>query len=150
MNLRRIGDERELSRMVEQGRLVSLPISNELSVAPSLPKERRYVLPMVSDFLAQLSVEYYAQFGVPLQVNSAVRPVTVQRRLRWRNPSAAPVHGEYASSHEAGCTIDLERRRLTKAQRSWLQWRLLYYKALGRVIVEEERACFHTMCLEGQ
>lgn len=145
MGLERVADERELSRLVEQGRLVALPIGKELSVAPSLPNNRRYVLPMVSDFLAQLSAEYYAQFRKPLQINSAVRPASVQRRLRWRNPSAAPVHGGLASSHMAGCTVDIERTKLGKIQRRWLEWRLWYYAAQDKVIVEEERHCFHTM-----
>ena len=144
MGLVRIGDERELSKMVERRELVALPNDDAVRIAPSLPANRRYVLPMVNSFLVKLASEYYAEFHQPLTVDSAVRPVTVQKWLRRHNASAAPIHGETASSHEAGCTIDLSRR-MTKAQTHWLEMRLTYYMGIGWVIVEEERRCFHIM-----
>ena len=105
MGLVRIGDERELSRMVERRELVALPNDDAVRIASSLPANRRYVLPMVNSFLVKLASEYYAEFHQPLTVDSAVRPVTVQKWLRRHNASAAPIHGETASSHEAGATI---------------------------------------------
>ena len=145
MGLERIVDERELSRLVEAEVLVALPNTDAVKIAPSLPANRRYVLPMVNSFLVRLTSEYYAEFHQPLVVDSAVRPVTVQKWLRRHNASAAPVDGETASSHEAGCTVDLSRR-LTKQQMKWLEWRLFYYEqARQAVIVEEERRCFHIM-----
>jgi hypothetical protein len=145
MGLVRIGDERELSRLVDAEVLVALPSSNAVKIAPSLPANRRYVLPMVNSFLVKLASEYYAEFHQPLTVDSAVRPVTVQKWLRRHNASAAPINGDTASSHEAGCTIDLSRR-LTKQQTRWLEWRLTYYMlARQAVLVEEERNCFHIM-----
>lgn len=145
MGLERIGDERRLSKLVEDGMLVSLPMTEAVKIAPSLPSNRRYVLPMVNSFLVKLSSEYYAEFHQPLMVDSAVRPETVQKWLRRHNASAASVHGELASSHEAGCTIDLSRR-MTKAQTRWLELRLVYYTfARQAIIVEEERRCFHIM-----
>lgn len=150
LNLERISDERRLRELVNYGTLVALPSTDAVQIAPSLPSNRRYVLPMTRDFILVVASEYYAEFGLPLQVNSAVRPMTVQSRLRRWNHNAAPVHGDVASSHEAGCTVDLERTRLTAKQRAWLQMRLLYYSALGYVLVEEERACFHTMVAKEQ
>lgn len=144
MGLVRIGDELELSRLVESGVLVALPNNDAVKIAPSLPANRRYVLPMVNSFLVKLSSEYYAKFHQPLTVDSAVRPVTVQKWLRRHNASAAPVHGETASSHEAGCTMDLARH-MTKRQTRWLEWRLSYYMLRQVVIVEEESHCFHIM-----
>jgi hypothetical protein len=148
MGLERIGDERRLSRLVEDGTLVALPINDAVKIAPSLPSSRRYVLPMVNDFLVKLATDSVAENDLPLQVNSAVRPVSVQRWLRRVNASAAPVHGEMASSHEAGCTVDLERIRMSRQQRFWLQLRLLRYQALGYILVEEESRCFHIMVLK--
>lgn len=145
MGLERIGDERRLASLVEAEVLVALPNTDAVKIAPSLPPSRRYVLPMVNSFLVKLASEYYAEFHQPLVVDSAVRPVTVQRRLRRHNASAAPIHGETASSHEAGCTVDLSRR-LTKQQTKWLEWRLFYYEQARQVVlVEEERHCFHIM-----
>lgn len=149
MGLERIADERRLSSLVEAGTLVALPNSDAVKIAPSLPANRRYVLPMVNSFLVRLASEYYAEFHQPLVVDSAVRPVTVQKWLRRHNASAAPVHGDTASSHEAGTTVDLSRR-LTKQQTRWLEWRLVYYaQAMQVVIVEEERHCFHIMVTIG-
>jgi hypothetical protein len=145
MGLERIGDERRLSRLVEDGTLVALPNNNAVKIAPSLPSNRRYVLPMVNSFLVKLASEYYAEFHQPLLVDSAVRPMTVQKWLRRHNASAAPIHGETASSHMAGCTIDLSRK-MTKRQTQWLEMRLAYYMlARQAVLVEEESKCFHIM-----
>ena len=144
MGLERIGDEHRLYYLVETGVLVALPITDAVKIAPSLPSNRRYTLPMVTPFLVKLASEYYAEFHQPLMVDSAVRPVTVQKRLRRFNRCAAPIHGETASSHEAGATIDLSRR-MNKRQTRWLESKLTYYYAIGWVIVEEERRCFHIM-----
>ena len=144
MGLERIGDERRLSYLVETERLVALPITDAVKIAPSLPSNRRYALPLVTSFLGKLASEYYAEFHQPLMVDSAVRPMTVQKKLRRRNASAAPVQGETASSHMAGCTIDLSRR-MTKRQTRWIEWRLAYYVLQQSVLVEEERHCFHIM-----
>jgi hypothetical protein len=146
-HLERIQDEKELRSLVEAGRLEALPITDAMKIAPSLPANRRYVLPQVNVFLGQLSGEFFAQFSVPLVIDSAVRPVTTQKKLRRINRSAAPAEGETASSHEAGTTVDIARRGLTKAQTRWLEMRLVYYYAIGRVLVEEERSCFHIMTL---
>ena len=149
MGLERIGDERRLSYLVETEYLQALPITDAVKIAPSLPSNRRYALPMVNSFLVKLASEYYAEFHQPLTVDSAVRPVTVQKWLRRHNVNAAPITGETASSHEAGCTIDLSRR-MTKAQTRWVEWRLDYYAlAMQVVLVEEERHCFHIMICRG-
>ena len=142
MGVVRIGDERQLSRLVEDGTLVALPITDAVRIAPSLPSNRRYVLPVTRVFLLALAQQYYAEFHLPLQVDSAVRPRDVQKKLRRFNRNAAPVDGATASSHEAGTTVDLSRH-LNKAQTQWLEQRLLVYQYLGYVLVEEERHCFH-------
>ena len=147
LGLVRIGDEKELAKMVEDGKLVALPNNAMVSIASSLPSNRRYVLPTTRDFLSTIAQQYYAEFHLPLQVDSAIRSRDVQRKLHRRNASAAPVDGETASSHEAGCTIDISRHMIAK-QTHWLEWRLAYYQAIGQALVEEERHCFHIMCIK--
>jgi hypothetical protein len=145
MALQRFQNEQEVKVAVQDGVLLALPIDDAVKIAPSLPSNRRYVLPMVNSFLVKLASEYYAEFHQPLVVDSAVRPVTVQKWLRRHNASAAPIHGETASSHMAGCTIDLSRK-MTKRQTQWLEMRLAYYMlARQAVLVEEESKCFHIM-----
>lgn len=147
MALERIADEHRLAELVNDGTLVALPNDGAVKIAPSLPSNRRYALPMVRDLVSDLASAYYAEFGLPLQLDSAVRPKSVQKKLRRRNKSAAPVDGEAASSHEAGTTVDFSRR-MSKKQTNWLEWRLLYYYGRGLVLVEEEKHCFHVMTVK--
>ncbi len=132
----------EVDEAVYAVRLAPLYKHNTYVVSPALPINRRYALPATVKFVEQLSHDFYRQFNQPLMVDSAVRPATVQRSLlRW-NRNAAPAYGERASTHERGTTIDISKR-LTKAELQWLIIRLLYYRALGRVLVIQESGCFH-------
>jgi len=124
--------------------LVPLPLSSALIVDPRLDPQRRYCRPWTAQFLTDLSYDFYTKFHEPLMVDSAVRTVEVQKKLRKWNRNAAPYEGESASSHLAGLTIDLARKRMTKAEVKWIEWRLLYYHARSWVIVEEE---YHQFCL---
>lgn len=112
------------------------------TVSSKLPPNRRFARSETVGFLESLSAEFYSTFRTPLVVDSAIRPADCQRRLRRINRNAAPYTGDRASSHERGTTIDLSKR-LTRQQYRWLVGRLLYERALGRVLVIEERACFH-------
>ena len=145
LGLERYEDNKALSAAVEREELVPLPLSVSLTVDRRLDPKRRYCRPWVAAFLFDLSDAYYREFHTPLLVDSAVRTVKVQRSLlRW-NKNAAPAHGELESVHIAGIAVDIARRPLSGNQIRWLELRLLYYHALGLVIVEEElkQPCFH-------
>jgi len=137
----------EVDEDVYNGTLEALYDNNIYVVSPRLPINRRYALPTTVAFVRVLSLEFYRTFGKPLMVDSAIRPATVQRNLTHRNRSAAPAYGERASSHELGTTVDLSTK-LTRAQLNWLLYRLLYYRALGRILVIQERACLHIFVKE--
>src|SRR5208282_266650 len=138
LGLERYEDNKALSAAVEREELVPLPLSVSLTVDRRLDPKRRYCRLWVAQFLTDLSESYYETFHQPLLIDSAVRTVKVQRSLlRW-NKNAAPAHGEIASVHLAGIAVDIARRPLTGVQIRWLETRLLYYHALGLVIVEEE------------
>ncbi|MGA2886010.1 MAG: DUF5715 family protein [Halobacteriota archaeon] len=147
MGLERIQNEFELSCLVKAGILVALPNTDAVKPAPSLPANRRYALPRTVFFLLSLSEAYRQQFGKALTVDSAVRPKSVQERLRRTNRAAAPVDGETASSHESGTTFDLSKK-MPRAQLQWLRNMLGMYQAYDVVIVEEEKNCLHIMVLE--
>jgi len=115
-------------------------------VSPKLPMERRYALPATVAFVDVLSREFYGAFHQPFMVDSAIRPATVQRSLIHRNRAAAPAYGNKASSHERGTTADFSKR-MSKEQYRWMLLRLLYYRAIGRVLVIQERACWHVMVI---
>jgi hypothetical protein len=147
LNLPRIRDDKQLQLLIANGDLVAIPPSETLRIQASLDPARRYCRPWTLDFLQDISEAYYKQFHDQIQVNSAVRTVLVQKKLRRHNRNAAPEKGETASSHLAGLTVDLQRRGMTKAQVKWMEEYLKPLKEMGLIEPEEERRhwCFHIM-----
>jgi len=145
MGLPRIHDDKALKSMISEDVLVPITDDGYVRVSPKLEAKRRFCRPFVDAFLQELGQQYYARFGEPLQVNSAVRTERTQTLLRRWNHNAAPVHGETASAHLAGVAVDLQRRGLTQEQIRFIQRKLKYLSDLGMVIVEEElkQPCFH-------
>ena len=147
LELPRIQDDTELEALKADGSLLPIIPSESLRIEPSLDPSRRYCRPWTRDFVDDLSQAYYNRFHQQIQLNSAVRTVKVQRKLRRHNRNAAPWEGDTASSHLAGVTIDLQRRGMTRDQIRWMEYYLFYMKSLGLVEPEEERRhwCFHIM-----
>ena len=147
LDLPRIQDDTELEALKADGSLVPIVPGETLKIEHSLDPSRRYCRPWTRDFVDDLSQAYYNRFHAQIQVNSAVRTVKVQKKLRRHNRNAAPADGETASSHLAGVTVDLQRRGMSKEQIRWMEHYLFYMKALGLVEPEEERRhwCFHIM-----
>ncbi|HEY6768445.1 MAG TPA: DUF5715 family protein [Candidatus Sulfotelmatobacter sp.] len=147
LDLPRIKDDDELEALKESGALLPIMAGETLRFDPRLDPSRRYCRPWTRDFVQDLSQAYYHRFHEQVQVNSAVRTVKVQKKLRRHNRNAAPIDGETASSHLAGLTVDLQRRGMTKEQIRWTERYLFYMKALGLVEPEEERHqwVFHIM-----
>jgi hypothetical protein len=147
LNLPRIQDETELEALKADGSLIEIIAGDSLRIDPRLDRSRRYCRPWTLNFIDDLSLAYYNRFHQQIQVNSAVRTVKVQKKLRRHNRNAAPWDGETASSHLAGVTVDLQRRGMNKEQIRWMEHYLFYMKALGLVEPEEERRqwVFHVM-----
>jgi len=147
LELPRIQDDTELEALKADGSLLPIRESEALRFDPRLDPSRRYCRPWTRDFTEDLSQAFYNRFHEQIQVNSAVRTVKVQRKLRRHNRNAAPYEGDTASSHLAGVTVDLQRRGMSKQQITWMEHYLFYMKALGLVEPEEERRhwCFHIM-----
>jgi hypothetical protein len=147
LELPRIQDDDELDALKASGALLPIRTSDTLRIDPRLDPSRRYCRPWTRDFVEDLSVAYYNRFHEQIQVNSAVRTVKVQKKLRRHNRNAAPADGDTASSHLAGLTVDLQRRGMTREQVRWMEHYLFYMKALGLVEPEEERRqwVFHIM-----
>ena len=147
LNLPRIYDDKQLEKLKASGDLVQIVPGETLRIQPSLDPSRRYCREWTLAFLQDLSEAYYKEFHQQIQVNSAVRTVLVQKKLRRHNRNAAPEKGETASSHLAGLTVDLQRRGMTKPQVKWMEEYLRPLKEMGLVEPEEERRqwCFHIM-----
>ena len=144
-DLERIKDDDQLQLLTENKELVDLPETDSVHIAANLPVERRYCRPWTRTFLDDMSREYYTEFGVPLQVNSAVRTVQVQKKLRRRNRNAAMIDGDVASPHLTGAALDIARRGMTKNQIKWMRDYLLALRDAGQIDVAEEfrTRCFH-------
>jgi uncharacterized protein DUF5715 len=147
LELPRIQDDDELEQLKASHELVPIEEGEALRIDRRLDPSRRYCRPWTRDFVADLSELYYSQFHDQIQLNSAVRTVKVQQKLRRHNRNAAPADGDTASSHLAGITVDLQRRGMTKEQIRFVERYLFYLNALGLVEPEEERHqwVFHIM-----
>ena len=147
LELPRIQDDAELEQLKVEGKLVPIVPGTTIRFDPRLNPDRRYCRPWTREFVEDLADAYYEQFHDQIQVNSAVRTVEVQKKLRRHNRNAAPAEGEIASSHLAGVTVDLQRRGMSKAQIKWMENYLMPLKAAGLVEPEEERRqwVFHIM-----
>src|SRR5947209_2577110 len=147
LELPRIADDDELEDLKAREVLVPINQSQYLRFDPRLDPARRYCRAWTRDFLGDMSQAYYRRFHEQIQVNSAVRTVLVQRKLRRHNRNAAPESGETASSHLAGLTVDIQRRGMTRDQVRFMERYLFYLRALGLAEPEEERRqwVFHVM-----
>jgi len=139
LDLPRIQDDEQLRELIANEELLPIVESRSLRIAPGLVADRRYCRPWTRDFLEDLSEAYYDQFHDQIQVNSAVRTVKVQKKLRRHNRNAAPESGEYASSHLAGITVDIQRRGMTREQIQWMEAYMMPLKEQGLIEPEEER-----------
>jgi hypothetical protein len=149
MQLPRIADDFELTRFEVSQALVPVSESDALKIAADLPDNRRYCRPWTRDFLQDFSNAFYNEFHTPVQVNSLVRTVEQQHRLRRHNRFAAPEIGDTASTHLTGVTFDLSRRGWTPQQYQWVRSYLLPLKASGVVDpIEESQPVLHVVVFE--
>ncbi len=149
LQLPRIADDYELTRYELSHDLVEVPETDALKIAADIQENRRYCRPWTRDFLQDFSQAYYEQFHSPLQINSLVRTVEQQHRLRRWNRFAAPEFGDTASTHLTGTTFDMSRRGLTYEQYEWIRSYLLPLQAQGMVDpIEERQPVLHVMVFE--
>jgi hypothetical protein len=143
--LDRIRDDYDLRRMRAAGLLVDFPVSASLHVNPELARDRRCARPWTVRFASDIARAYYARFHEPLQVNSAVRTVAYQMRLRRVNGNAAGTEGDVASPHLTGEALDFGKHGMSTAEIAWMRLYLLPLMQAGKLDVEEEfqQACFH-------
>jgi hypothetical protein len=143
--LSRIQDDDDLRRMRGERMLVDFPESTSLHVNAELAGDRRCARPWTVRFAGDIARAYYLRFHQPLQVNSAVRTVAYQLRLRRVNGNAAGIGGEMASPHLTGEAIDFGKRDMNTEEIAWMRTYLRPLMQVGKVDVEEEfqQACFH-------
>jgi hypothetical protein len=141
----RVRDDATLLDLRREKKLVALPENEAIHVDYRLPEERRFSRPWTAAFLTVLAADYYASFHTPLQVDSAVRTIAVQKRLVRTNGNAAPTTGDTASPHLTGQAVDIAKGGLTRAQIAWMRTYLQPLITQGKIDVEEEfqQACFH-------
>lgn len=149
LQLPRIADEGELIRYEVARVLVPVDETEALKLAADLPESRRYCRPWTRDFLQDFSQAYYERFHTPVQINSLVRTMEQQGRLRRHNRYAAPEWGDTASTHLTGVTFDMSRRGLTVEQYAWILTYMLPLKAAGMIDpIEESQPVLHVVVFE--
>ncbi len=151
LNLPRIMDDDQLNELIARQDLVPIEESTALRIAPNIEANKRYCRPWTRNFLDDISQAYYEQFHQPIQVNSAVRTVEQQHKLRKHNRNAAAETGEITSSHLGGLTVDLNKRGLSRKQRQWISQYVYQIQQAGMVEAAEERRqpVFHIMVYDG-
>lgn len=147
LGLPRIADDQQLEQLEQEHTLVPIRESRTLTIHPDLQPQNRFCQPWTREFLQDLAQAHYRQFHTPIQVNSAVRTVAQQERLRRYNHNAAPASGDTESSHVAGLTVDVSRRGMGRKERKWTEKYLLNLKDQGLIETAEERRepVFHIM-----
>ncbi len=149
LQLPRIVDDYELIRYEVSQELVPVSETEALKMAADLPDNRRYCRPWTREFLQDFSQAFYNEFHTPLQVNSLVRTVEQQHRLRRWNRFAAPEIGDTASTHLTGVTFDMSRRGLTPDQYLWIQNYMLPLRDQGMIDpIEERQPVLHVVVFE--
>jgi hypothetical protein len=143
--LERIENDEDLDRLRTSHQLVELAGTSALHINPELPENRRSARPWTAKFASDVARAYYARFGQPLELNSAVRTISYQLRLQRVNGNAADIAGETASPHLTGQAIDFGKRGMTMAEIAWMRMYLTPLMQAGTIDVEEEfqQACFH-------
>lgn len=147
LGLPRIADDQQLEGLEQEHELVAIRESRSLAIHPQLAPQDRYCKSWTREFLQDLAAAHYREFHSPIQVNSAVRTVAQQQRLRRYNHNAAPTSGDTESSHVAGLTVDISRRGMGRSERKWMEKYLLNLKQQGLIETAEERRepVFHIM-----
>src|SRR5215471_4441893 len=147
LQLPRIADQQQLLELERTQELVPIPETRALHWSSAIQADKRYSRPWTNQFVQDMSEAYYNEFHTPLQINSAVRTMEQQQKLRRHNRNAAPEMGDMTSSHLAGITVDLAKRGLSKAQHQWIEDYLKNMRDQGLVEAAEERQtwCFHVM-----
>ena len=92
--LPRIQDDAQLEALKASGELVPIEESESLKIERALDPSRRYCRPWTRDFVGGPFRSLLPPVPPQIQVNSAVRTVKVQKKLRRHNRNAAPAEGE--------------------------------------------------------
>jgi len=136
----RIPDDEELRRLIEKEELVPIAEDETLRIDPRLDSQWRYLRPFALRCLRDLAAEYYAQFGEPLQANSAVRTETRQKNLARRNSNARVLSAP--STHPTGATFDIAKKPkgkyLARKKVAWLLSRLREMEGEGLIVFQNE------------
>jgi hypothetical protein len=146
LNLPRIVNNEQLHQLISQGELVRIPENETLTT--TISEDRKYVRPWVRYFIQDMAAGFFSNFNKPLVIDSAVRTVEQQAKLIRTNRFAAPAYGILPSSHLAGITVDIAKRRYSPKERRWIVSYLKSMKDKGLIEAVEEPVCFHVMVRE--
>ncbi len=145
LKLPRIVDEFQFNQLIYQGELVKVIPDEKIQFAPAA---RTFVRPWCRTFIMDMAAEFYRIFNRSLIIDSATRTVEQQHALRRVNRFAAPEWGKLPSSHLAGITVDIAKRKYNSKQRKWIVAYLKTLQDKELVIATEEPMCYHVAVRE--
>lgn len=148
LKLPRIVDDSQLKQLISQNELVKLPENVHIRIEEHVKPLHKYVRPWTRNFVIFMADSFYSDNHQLLIIDSAVRTVEQQASLVKTNRFAAPAYGEITSSHLAGITVDIQKRKYTTKQRRWIVEYLKIMQTQGFVVFSEEPYCYHVAVLE--
>ena len=141
--------EKDLENFKKKKLLVPIPDGKRgVIVDDRLQEKYSWVRPWTSRFLVDFRGDFEKNLNDVPQVNSAVRTVEYQRKLRKENKNAASAEpGPRQSSHLTGSTVDIGKKDMSPRQLKWVRNYLLALKKRGLIeaIEEKHQAVFHIM-----
>lgn len=148
LKLPRIVDESQLKQLISQNELVKIPENGYIRIEEHVKPDHKYVKPWTRNFIVLMADNFYSDNHQLLIIDSAVRTIEQQVKLAKTNRFAAPAYGEITSSHLAGITVDIQKRKYTTKQRRWIVGYLRNMQTQGFVVFSEEPYCYHVAVLE--
>lgn len=148
LKLPRIVDESQLKQLISQNELIKIPEDKHIRIEQHVKPLHKYVRPWTRDFVVSMADNFYSDNHQLLIIDSAVRTVEQQANLIKTNRFAAPAYGKITSSHLAGITVDIQKRKYTSKQRRWVVEYLRNMQTQGFVVFSEEPYCYHVAVLE--
>ena len=142
--LTRIKNRAQLELFISKGLLVPINRIENTNIDCRLSESSRFAKPYVAKFLKDMGAAYFKKYGLYIMINSAVRTVEDQKKLRKTNSNAAPA---MQSPHTTGAAIDLSYLDMTDNQKMWACNYLLNLerKGLLEATMEYTQTVFHVM-----
>ncbi len=137
-HLSRMADDQMTERWRRLQLIEPVPPKTGSYYIHEIPPSGRFLRPWAKLFLTRLSAQYRKRFGKPMRITSLLRTAEHQKRLMRSNGNAAEPAGPKRSAHLTGASIDISKKGMTGAERSWIRNVLTHVRDKGHIFAIEE------------